>query len=273
MPVVAPVSYVFFVLTVLLYLAGATAYFIYFYFRQWERASTLLARAAFVAHSITLAALVVELRHPPLYTTHEALLFLAWVITFNYLMMETLFRLKVAGTFVIPLVFGLLAYTATLLPVGEPSSVPTASLWVVVHAVIALGGYGAFALAFVAGLMYLVQDRQLRTKAFHTAYRRLPPLETLDGMVFRLVIYGLPLLVLAIASGSFWARSTWGVRWFLEPKGIWSLITLLIYVVYVTARVKLGWVGRKTVYIAVIGFAAVLLNLFYVNMVSRMHGF
>lgn len=270
---IAPISYALFVLTVLLYLAGATAYFIYFYFRQWERAATWLARAAFIAHSLTMAGLVIELRHPPLYTTHEALLFLAWVITFNYLLMETIFRLRVAGTFVIPIVFALLAYVATMSPMGEPSSVPTASLWVVMHAVIALGGYGAFALAFVTGLMYLVQERQLRTKAFRTAYHRLPSLETLDGMAFRLVIFGLPLLALAIVSGSLWARTTWGVRWFLEPKGIWSLVTLLIYTYYVTARVRLGWGGRKAAYLAVVGFAAVLLNLFFVNMVSQMHGF
>lgn len=269
----AAASNALFALTALLYLAAATAHFIHFYFRQWERASTWLIHGAFAAHSLALVALVVAVRHPPLYNTHEALLFLTWVITFNYLLLELLFRLKVAGTFLIPIVFGLLAYAATLPRGTEPSTVPAASLWVALHAVIALGGYGAFALAFVAGLMYLVQERQLRTKAFRTAYRRLPALETLDGLAFRLVIYGLPLLALAILSGSIWARSAWGVQWFLEPKGLWSLATLLIYVVYVTARVRLGWGGRRAAYLAVFGFAAVLFNLFVVNMVSRFHGF
>lgn len=270
---VSTVSYALFALTVLLYLAGATAYFIFFYFRQWERASTWLVRSAFVAHSLALAALVVEVRHPPIYTAHEALLFLTWWITFNYLAMEVVFRLKVAGTFVVPVVFGMLTYAATLPRGGEPSSVPPGGLWVVVHAVIALGGYGAFALAFVAGLMYLLQERQLRRKAFRTAYRRLPSLETLDGLAFRLVVYGLPLLALAIVTGSIWARSVWRIQWFLEPKGVWSLVTLFIYVFYVAARVRLGLGGRKAAYLAVLGFVAILFNLFFVNMLSQFHGF
>lgn len=266
-------SYALFVLTVLLYLAGATAYFIYFYFRQWDRASTWLVRAAFLTHSFALAALVAEVHHPPFFTAHEALLSLTWWITFNFLAIQVVFRLKVAGTFVVPVVFGLLTYAATLPRGGEPSSVPPGGLWVMMHAVIALGGYGTLALAFVAGLMYLLQERQLRLKAFRTAYRRLPSLETLDAMAFRLVIYGLPLLALAIVTGSIWARSAWGIQWFLEPKGVWSLVTLSIYVFYVAARVRLGWGGRKAAYLAVAGFIAILLNLFLVNMVSQFHGF
>ncbi len=268
------VSQWLFLLTVVLYLASAAAYFVYFYFRQGERLTGWLAWGAWLSHTGTLSATVAEVRHPPLYTAFESILFLTWVITLNYLLIEFLFRLKVVGVFLLPVVFAFLAYAAALPRPVEPSTQPMGSQWVLLHALIALGGYGAFALAFVAAVMYLLQERQLRGKAFHTFYHRLPSLETLDGLAYRLVVYGFPLLTLAIVTGSIRARAAWQTPWFWEPKGVWSLVTWGIYAAYIILRSRGAWGGRKAAYLVVAGFAAVLVNLFVVNLVlTRYHMF
>lgn len=256
-----------FVLTVLLYLAGVVAYFVFFYFRQWERVSTWLARGAWAVHSLALLGRVLEVQHPPLFTGYESILFMTWVIFLNYLMLEYLFNLKVVGVFILPVLFTFLVYAAAL-PKGaaEPSGGPAAGLWVAVHALIALGGYAIFALAFVAALMYLLQERHLRRKDFDVVYQRLPSLETLDSLTYRLVIYGFPLLSMAIVTAAIWARTVWGVPWFQEPKAIWTLFIWAVYAAYIVARVRGGWRGRKSAYLVVAGFLAVLFNLFIVNL-------
>ncbi len=254
-----------FALTVLLYLAGAVAYFVHFYFRQWDRLSLWLARAAWVAHSLALLSRVAESRQPPFLTGYEAILFMAWVIFLNYLMLEYLFNLRVVGVFLLPVLFTFMVYAAAL-PKGAEPDLPAAEYWVAVHAVIALGGYAIFALAFVAALMYLLQERHLRRKDFNVVYQRLPSLETLDGLTYRLVVYGFPLLSLAIITAAIWAREVWGVPWFHEPKALWTVLIWFMYGAYIVARVR-GWGGRKAAYLVVAGFMAVLFNLFVVNLV------
>lgn len=261
------VSQWLFNLTLVLYLASAVAYVLNFYFRKGERASTVLAVITWVVHTATLLLMVAELRRPPLYTTFEAILFLTWVIFFNYILVEFLFRLKATGAFFVPVVFLFLLYAAALPRGVRPEQAGIANGWVAAHVVIALGGYGAFALAFVASVMYLLQERQLRFKAFKLFYHRLLPLQTLDVMAHRLAVFGFPMLTVAIITGSTWARTSWGESWFFEPKGVWSFVTWAIYALYLLTRTWGGWRGRKSAYLIIAGFVAVLFNLLVVNLV------
>jgi len=232
-----------------------------------------LTSLAWLAHTGVVSAIFLSEHRPPLATVQEAVVFLAWVTGLNYLLVERLFELRVAGTFVVPVVALLQLYAAALPRQAGPAPEPAESLWVVLHAVVALGGYGAFALACVAAAMYLLQERQLRAKAFRLFYHRLPSLEILDALAFRLVVFGFPLLVIAVVTGALWARRLWGVPWFADPKVPWSLLTVAIYGAYIAARVRLGWRGRKTAYLAVAGFGVVLFNLVVANLLSPHHGF
>lgn len=262
-----------FALTVLGYLAGAGAYILYFYRREWERRAVVVSWAAWGLHGAALAALLAEVRHPPIYSSFEAILFLAWLIMLHYLVIDLIFSVRVAGVFLLPVLAGLLVYAATLPRPAEPAATPV-NYWILVHAVLALGGYGAFALAFVASLMYLLQERQLRAKAFALVYHRLPPLDTLDSLSFKFILYGFPLLTLAIITGSIWAGRIWQKPWFAEPKGWWTVLIWAVYAAYLLLRVRAGWGGRRAAYLVVFGFVAVVFNLVVVNLwLTREHMF
>jgi cytochrome c-type biogenesis protein CcsB len=124
----------------------------------------------------------------------------------------------------------------------------------------------SFAIAFGVGIMYLIQERQLKRKNPGAFYRRLPNLDVLDELDYKAIALGFPLLTLAIVTGSIWANSAWGYYWGWEPKEIWSLITWLIYAAYLHARLVGGWRGRKAAYLAVIGFAIVIFTFLGVNL-------
>lgn len=260
------VSAVLYVLTLALYAAAAAAYFGFLYFRHWERGARWLGRAALIAHTVTLGFRVVESGRPPFVYLFEATLFFTWLLMVNYTLLESLIGLKVAGAFVTPITFVLL-FSAAAMPREASVIDPTlAGSWVAVHLSLSILGYAAFTMAFVLSVMYLLQEQQLRAKAFSVLFRRLPALDVLDTWSHRLVAVGFALLTLGIISGSIWAGYAWGSHWSWDPKETWSVITWAVYGLYLLLRARFGWHGRKAAYLAMLGYAAVLVNFFVVNL-------
>jgi cytochrome c-type biogenesis protein CcsB len=126
--------------------------------------------------------------------------------------------------------------------------------------------YAAFALSFVAGVMYLIQNREIKLKRQSIFFFRLPSIETLDYLGYKLISVGFPLLTLGIITGALWANNAWGSYWSWDPKETWSLITWIIYASYLHARVIAGWSGRKAAYLSIIGFGCVLFTYLGVNL-------
>src|SRR5439155_329836 len=87
-----------------------------------------------------------------------------------------------------------------------------------VHVVLATLGDAVFALAFSASLLYLVQERRLKTHRGRGLLRHLPSLETLDRVNYACLVWGLILLTLGIVSGIMWAHEVWGRSWSTDPK-------------------------------------------------------
>jgi len=111
---------------------------------------------------------------------------------------------------------------------------------------------------FCAGLMYLIQERQLKSRHPGRLTFRLPPLELLDDVAVKSVLFGFPLLTLAMISGSAWAEHVRGTFFTLRPREIWSILSWLIYAGLLYARVSAGWRGRKAAVLAILGFCFVL---------------
>jgi cytochrome c-type biogenesis protein CcsB len=148
------------------------------------------------------------------------------------------------------------------------------SFWLPVHVIFAIGGNDMFALAFAAGVMYLIQERQIKSKRIGGFYRRLPALKVLDDLNSRCLTLGFPLLTLGIITGSIWAESAWGTYWSWDPKQTWSLITWFIYAALLHGRLTVGWRGRRAAIFAVAGFFFLIFTFLGVNLLlSGTHGF
>src|SRR5206468_1727546 len=139
----------------------------------------------------------------PLTNLFEVFIFLAWSVSLIYLLIGPAYRLSLMGAFTAPLVFGLHAF-ALLAPIDHPHSLRLApSPWLELHASVSLIAYGAFALACVAGLMYLLQERQLKTRQLNSMFYHFPPLTDLFAAITRLLWLGFVLLTLGITAGFF----------------------------------------------------------------------
>jgi len=139
------------------------------------------------------------------------------------------------------------------------------SAWLPVHASIAIMANGFLALAFCGGIMYLLQERELKKKRFGLFYTRLPSLDALDNLNNHCLAVGFPLLTLGIITGSIWAKQAWGTYWQWDPKETWSLITWLLYAGLLHQRFTVGWRGRRAAIMTIIGFLAAMFTLWGVT--------
>ena len=116
----------------------------------------------------------------------------------------------------------------------------------------------AFALAFAAGLAYVIQERLLRTKQLGGLFRRLPALDVLDTLGLRSVMAGFPLLTIGVVTGTMWAvRLNSGVLG-LSPSQAMGLVAWGLFAAILFLRVAAGWRGRKAAIGTVLGFLCTL---------------
>jgi len=94
----------------------------------------------------------------------------------------------------------------------------------------------------------------------------LPDARALDRYAHRSIMVAFPIMTLVIVTGSIWANQAWGRYWGWDPKETASLVTWIIYLLYLHTRVTHGWTGRRTAYIAIIGFVSVVFTYLGVNL-------
>ncbi len=232
-------------------------------------AATPLTVAGFTLHSLAFLVKVMQVTRPPLGNLYESLLVLTWTIVLIYLNLEHHYRHKMLGAFVLPIVVAG-AGAALALPRGAALLTPAPTgPWLWTHVSLVLVGNAAFVFAFSTALMYLIQERQIKSHNPGTLSFRLPSLELLDDLCYKFLIVGFPLLTLGLITGSIWAQHLWGAFWTWNFKQIWSLITWTIYAGLLVARLFLGLRGRKAAIVSIVGFGAVLFTLLGVSLLTR----
>ena len=194
----------------------------------------------------------------PITNVFDLLIFVSWAMVLFYLILGPPFRVTLFGAFTAPLVF-IFQAVALLLPgamkVGEKALPGSIDPWLEMHAAISLLAYGAFATAFVAGVMYLVQDRQLKKQRLKTLFYNLPPIQLLGKSIFRLVGIGVLLLSVGIGSAFFMEQ---------RPTGLHLWMTLAVWGIYASIffiQVFHGASPRRLAMNAVGGFVGPILSL------------
>ena len=191
-----------------------------------------------------------------------------------YLYFDLRYRLSVMGAFSSVLAVITMLGSGIAPKAVEPLNPALNSWWFPLHVSFAFLGNAAFALAFGAGVMYLVQDKMLKSKRFSTLYHRLPSLDTLDNINYRALSLGFPLMTLGIMTGAAWAESVWGTYWSWDPKETWALMTWFVYAALLHGRLSIGRRGRRAAIFAIIGFGCLLITFLGANLLlNGMHTF
>lgn len=164
----------------------------------------------------------------PLTSLFEVFVFLSWALVLFYLLIGPTYRLSLLGLFTSPLVFSLQVVALLLLRDAPKRLAEPPNPWMELHAAISVVAYGAFALAGVAGVMYLVQERQLKTHHIHSIFYHLPPIRDLAVANSRLILTGVALLAVGIGAGFMvgnWQSHASKVAW---SVGVWVIYGAII---------------------------------------------
>ncbi len=263
----------FLIIATLCYLCGTVGYLVFLVkdreFVHRVSWSVLLVGAVFHLAAIVMRS--VQIGQLAVTTGQETLSLFAWVFVVTYLILQVRLRLRILGSFVSPLAV-IFMLASSLLPAQiAPKSELFKSGWVVFHVSCLFLANALFALAFSVGIMYLLQERQIKRKHFGYLYLRLPSLETLDTVSYYCLVAGFPLMTVGLVTGFAYAAIVWHSPWNWDPKEIFSLVTWVIYAVLVHERLTVGWRGRRAAWLAIIGFSAVLITFLGANLLLKGH--
>src|ERR1700737_369890 len=146
------------------------------------------------------------------------------------------------------------------------------SYWLPIHVSVVSLGSGVFLVAGVASILFLVtmsRYGQPDTEgAMARIAQRLPDAQTLDRIAYRTTIFAFPVFGFGVMFGAIWAEEAWGRYWGWDPKETVSFIAWVIYAAYLHARSTAGWGDKKAAWINVVGFVAMVFNLFFINLVT-----
>ncbi|MFC4942548.1 c-type cytochrome biogenesis protein CcsB [Pseudonocardia sp. GCM10023141] len=137
------------------------------------------------------------------------------------------------------------------------------SYWLVIHVTAISISCGLLLVPGVASVLFLLR----RSSLFPQFTAKLPTADRLDRVAYRTTIIGLPLYTFAVICGAIWAEAAWGRFWGWDPKETVAFIAWVIYAGYLHARATAGWRAERAAWINVAGFATMIFNLFFINMV------
>lgn len=204
---------------------------------------------------------------PPLADLYESLIFFSWSVAIFFIIFDFIYKLRFMGMFVALLILFALGFASLLDDTVQPLIPALQSNWLTIHVVSYFLGYGLVTLSFILSMIYLFRLRRLNLEEPSS-------LRNLDILSYRLIALGFPFLTIGLTTGAVWANVAWGSYWSWDPKETWSLITWLIYAIYLHLRIIKGWQGKKSAYLNIIGFLAVLFTFFGVNfLLSGLHSY
>lgn len=215
------------------------------------------ALAGFVPHTVSIALRWMETGISPFITISESITFGTFMTVLIFLIFQfTTKKVRPLGVLVMPVVFVLIGWAGTLIK-GVASQLAPAlqSWWIWIHIIGASTGFASVLVAAGLGLMYLLKE-----KYSGGIYEKLPAPQDIDNLGYRFVAGGFIMYGLMIISGCFWANQVKGSYWNWDPVEVWSLISWLIYGIYLHLRITMGWRGRKLAWYALIALAAMVVS-------------
>ncbi|HWS03036.1 MAG TPA: c-type cytochrome biogenesis protein CcsB [Gammaproteobacteria bacterium] len=220
-----------------------------------------------------------DVGHIPVSNLYEVFILFSIITALLYLYYEGRYRTRALGGFVLLVISAavgfLLWYTFDRGAHEIQPLVPALkSYWMKIHVPANFVGYGAFALAAMVGVAYLIRHRQDQRSGSQVIESRLPALDILDDVMYKSIALGFAFFTVATILGALWAAEAWGGYWSWDPKETWALIVWLNYAAWLHMRLTKGWRGTPMAWWAIVGLFVTLFAFLGVNMfLSGLHSY
>jgi ABC-type uncharacterized transport system permease subunit len=184
---------------------------------------------------------------------HDVVSLLAFLLMLGFTLVYLRYRTITPGILIFPAVF-LLTFAAAM---GKDPIVFTSPVlrkpWIAVHITLIMAGYAALLFSLAACVLYLLQERGLKSKS-RLAISRLPALDVIDQIGYRSLLLGFPFMTLGLLTGVVLAQTEFGAAFMRDPKILLSLLMWVVYIVLLYTRWSAGWRGRRAALLASAAF-------------------
>lgn len=237
-----------------------------FVFRDMDRSTghisgslaSLLVVGA-IAHGLNLASALFS--GPTVdFSLGNALSLASWVVVVLFLIALARQPLATLALIVVP--FALVSVLADRFWSGPPMQLAESDGSGVLHTLISVVAYGLLALAFCHAVVLLLQERHLQQRRPGGFFHSLPPLETMERILFQLIALGFFLLTIALVSGGIFSARLFGRAILFNHHVILSIVAWLAFGTLLAGRVLLGWRGRLASFWTVGSFLVLALAYF-----------
>ena len=244
---------------------------------RWRHIAVPATLAAVLFHFVSLAEMLNAAHHRLPVDTHETQSLLGLLLGLAFLLVYWRYKTVSLGVFILPICF-LLGLVPAFHPGQEVTTTPSFPIpipmthpgWIFLHVALLLAAYTALLLSLLASLLYLIQERRLKQKSPTLPW--LPPLETIDQIAQKTLLFGFPCMTAGLFIGSLIAQATVGASYFRDPKILLAFAMWLVYVAMIHIRRIVGLRGRRAVYLASFVFFLVL-AVWAANQFSAVHRF
>lgn len=220
-----------------------------------------------------------DVGHIPVSNLYEVFILFAIITSILYLFYERRYQTRALGGFVLLVISSAVAfqlwYTFERHAHEIQPLVPALqSYWMKIHVPANFVGYGAFAMAAMIGVAYLLKSWRQSVKPQGLLATTLPEMAVMDDLMYKAIALGFAFFTLATILGALWAAEAWGGYWSWDPKETWALIVWLNYAAWLHMRMTKGWHGRPMAWWAVIGLFVTIFAFLGVNMfLSGLHSY
>ena len=258
------VENILFTITMIGYFGAMALYFLFVVLKkeQLARAAGILQGAALILHTAALVLRGIAAGRLPMTNQYEFSTSFAWALCLVSLIFIRKYRFPVLGAFSSPLILLMIGYAALQNREVRELMPSLRSSGLAFHVSTAIIAYGSFGVSAALSAIFLMRGK-LKENGFLDQH--IPTENKLDLIAYRSVCLGLLFLTLTIITGAIWAERAWGSYWSWDPKETWSLVTWIIYAVYLHLRLRRGWKGKAAAIFAVIGFVCVIFTYIGVN--------
>ena len=235
-----------------LYLAALVLYALGLFFTK--KALLSLARVITICGVLSLSFYLGIRWHvasrPPFSNMFESLVLFSWAIAAASVFIDIKYKNRLIAAWTVLMSLLAIGYASLLDKEIAPLLPALKSNWLTIHVLTCFIGYAALTVSFVSSVVLLCKRREDKA---------------LDTISYKMVAFGFLFLTLGIITGAVWANSAWGAYWSWDPKETWSLITRIIYAIYLHVKFRKGWKGPAAAWVSIIGFLAMVFTYFGVN--------
>ena len=263
----------FLIATIVAY-AGSLAFYLGFLNTGKQnvgRLGSILLGLGLVAHYFALLERSRGLHTVPYHDLYGSMSLFGWLLALTYLALELLHTRRSVGAFILPFVL-VFVLAAQLAPAARTAPPAASGIAFAFHVTLSILAYAAFALSFVFSLIFLAEQRILRSHKFNNVVWRLPPLELLEKMSRSSVLVGLIAIAIGTVLGFVWVDRLHEQARLFDPKYVITLLVLVLYAVYFQLAKSATWRGARASKLCIFNFAVVVMSFTVVNLyLSQSH--